>query len=77
MLSSSRQETWILSRAQVREVKLLCKQHLRGFYAAAGFTDMGLSDVVHGQDPWHEMALEVESGDLHSGPSACAWKSGD
>lgn len=27
-------------------------------YAGAGFGNLGVSDVVHGQDPWYEMALD-------------------
>jgi len=34
---------------------LICKQHLTGFYGAAGFELAGPSQVVHGQDPWFEM----------------------
>lgn len=45
-------------RAEVPEAVralLICKEHLIGFYAAAGFELIGPSQVVHGQDPWFEM----------------------
>lgn len=38
---------------------LLCKEHLREFYASAGFTLIGPSAVVHGQDMWYDMQLEI------------------
>lgn len=39
----------------VHRVLLICKEHLKGFYASNGFELVGLSEVVHGQDPWFEM----------------------
>ena len=39
-------------------VLLICKQYLQPLYAQAGFTLIGPSAVVHGQDPWFEMRLE-------------------
>jgi len=37
-------------------VRLLCKEELVPLYAASGFRLVGPSPVVHGQDPWMEMA---------------------
>ena len=34
----------------VREMRLLCKEHLIGFYEAAGFEYVSVSEVVHGAD---------------------------
>jgi ribosomal protein S18 acetylase RimI-like enzyme len=34
---------------------LICKEHLKGFYGSNGFQLVGLSEVVHGADPWWEM----------------------
>lgn len=42
------------------EVRLLCKPPLVPLYAAAGFGVVGPSAVVHGAEPWTEMALELE-----------------
>ena len=39
----------------VTRVLLICKEHLKAFYASNGFELVGLSEVVHGQDPWFEM----------------------
>jgi ribosomal protein S18 acetylase RimI-like enzyme len=39
----------------VEQVLLICKEHLQGFYAGAGFELVGPSPVVHGLDPWFEM----------------------
>ena len=43
----------------VREIRLLCKENLIAFYAGASFEMVGVSDVVHGADVWHEMRLLV------------------
>ena len=45
----------------VASVRLICKEHLLGFYAAAGFRVEGPSPVVHGADPWTEMGLEIDA----------------
>ncbi|CUA78035.1 hypothetical protein RSOLAG22IIIB_13003 [Rhizoctonia solani] len=42
----------------VARVLLICKAHLKPLYARAGFTEVGPSAVVHGQDPWFEMRKE-------------------
>ncbi|GLC71902.1 hypothetical protein PLESTF_001179100 [Pleodorina starrii] len=47
----------------LRAVRLICKQDLIGLYEKAGFRLLGPSDVVHGRDPWFEMALELPSND--------------
>lgn len=39
----------------VQRALLICKEHLKGFYAANGFDLVGPSEVVYGQDPWFEM----------------------
>jgi cyclin-dependent kinase-like len=39
----------------VERALLICKEHLKAFYAANGFELVGLSEIVHGQDPWFEM----------------------
>lgn len=40
----------------VKECRLICKEHLVGFYTEAGFRLDGKSDVVHGKDPWFELS---------------------
>ena len=42
----------------VSRVLLICKENLVSLYDAAGFTSLGPSDVVHGQDPWILMAYD-------------------
>jgi predicted GNAT family N-acyltransferase len=42
------------------EVRLLCKAPLESLYRGAGFAVVGPSAVVHGAEPWTEMALEFE-----------------
>lgn len=44
------------STPTLEEVRLICKEPLTGLYQGAGFRLLGPSDVVHGQDPWFEMA---------------------
>mmetsp|Transcript_24320 Transcript_24320/g.76619 ORF Transcript_24320/g.76619 Transcript_24320/m.76619 type:complete len:118 (-) Transcript_24320:2045-2398(-) len=41
-------------------IRLICKEHLVGFYEAGGFGKVGPSPVVHGKDPWIEMAMDLE-----------------
>jgi N-acetylglutamate synthase-like GNAT family acetyltransferase len=41
----------------VERILLICKENLIGFYQGCGFTLVGLSEVQHGVDQWHEMKL--------------------
>ncbi|XRB14651.1 N-acetyltransferase domain-containing protein [Pseudoscourfieldia marina] len=45
----------------VKEMRLLCKEHLIKFYEGGGFELIGKSDVVHGKDTWFEMRLNLLS----------------
>ncbi|GIL89074.1 hypothetical protein Vretimale_16198 [Volvox reticuliferus] len=47
----------------LRGIRLICKHNLIGLYEKAGFILVGPSDVVHGRDPWFEMAMELCPGD--------------
>lgn len=40
----------------LKECRLICKEHLVGFYTEAGFRLDGESDIVHGKDPWFELS---------------------
>eukprot|EP00746_Dinoflagellata_sp_MGD_P053723 gnl/MRDRNA2_/MRDRNA2_23586_c0_seq1.p1 gnl/MRDRNA2_/MRDRNA2_23586_c0~~gnl/MRDRNA2_/MRDRNA2_23586_c0_seq1.p1 ORF type:complete len:193 (-),score=39.77 gnl/MRDRNA2_/MRDRNA2_23586_c0_seq1:25-603(-) len=40
---------------QLQRILLLCKNHLIPFYESCGFTNLGESKVVHGQDKWYDM----------------------
>lgn len=42
----------------VESVRLICKEDLVNLYEVAGFYTVGPSKVVHGQDPWLEMACD-------------------
>ncbi|KAG2485669.1 hypothetical protein HYH03_015641 [Edaphochlamys debaryana] len=46
----------------LRTIRLICKKDLIPLYEKAGFSLVGPSDVVHGQDPWYELALELGDG---------------
>ncbi|GIL68425.1 hypothetical protein Vafri_21706 [Volvox africanus] len=46
----------------LRGIRLICKQDLIGLYEKAGFILVGPSGVVHGRDPWFEMAMELPRG---------------
>jgi len=48
---------------QLREVRLICKEQLIPLYAGAGFSMVGPSDVVHGQDPWFEMRWAADQAE--------------
>lgn len=47
------------STPALEEVRLICKEPLIPLYQRAGLALLGPSDVVHGQDPWFEMAWSV------------------
>jgi len=59
--------TWMLKEylrtiaesTKTERVLLICKDHLVGFYESCGFGKIGLSEVVHGQDPWYDMGLVI------------------
>ncbi|GFR49520.1 hypothetical protein Agub_g11563, partial [Astrephomene gubernaculifera] len=51
------------STPHLRGIRLICKQDLIPLYDKAGFALLGRSDVVHGKDPWFEMAMELAAGD--------------
>lgn len=53
-------QTLPASLPEVSSVRLICKEHLIGFYGAAGFREEGPSPVVHGADPWIEMSCNVD-----------------
>lgn len=40
-------------------VLLTCKEHLVRYYERFGFKDQGLSQSVHGGQPWHDMFLDL------------------
>jgi len=44
---------------QARQILLIAKKGLIPLYEGAGFTLRGESAVVHGQDPWYELALSL------------------
>lgn len=45
----------------MRWMRLICKEPLVPLYRKARFEVVGPSPVVHGSDPWIEMALRVRS----------------
>ncbi|PNH04495.1 putative N-acetyltransferase C9.02c [Tetrabaena socialis] len=47
----------------LRGIRLICKQDLVRLYEGAGFTLVGPSSVVHGRDPWIEMAMQLGGSD--------------
>ncbi len=44
---------------KVNKIALICKAGLVGLYASCGFKEVGPSAVVHGQDPWIDMVMEI------------------
>ena len=44
---------------QIESVQLICKKVLIPLYLSAGFTLVGPSPVVHGQDQWLEMRVDI------------------
>ncbi|KAJ1422618.1 hypothetical protein B484DRAFT_332161 [Ochromonadaceae sp. CCMP2298] len=49
----------IKENRRVDGILLLCKANLLSFYVGCGFSLVGLSHVVHGQNPWFEMQLDL------------------
>ncbi|KAG0362801.1 hypothetical protein BG005_004178 [Podila minutissima] len=47
-------------KAAVDRVLLIAHREVMGLYAGVGFREVGLSDVVHGPDPWYEMEYLLE-----------------
>ena len=45
---------------QIRSLQLICKQHLISLYTSAGFTLVGPSPIVHGQDQWYHLQIDLE-----------------
>lgn len=54
-------ENVALTQPGVRRVCLITKARLLGMYASCGFALKGLSPVVHGKDPWFEMAIDLDA----------------
>ena len=48
------------STPQAKRLALICKQYLVDFYSSCGFQMVGPSPVVHGQDAWFEMKLDID-----------------
>jgi len=44
---------------QIQSVQLICKEVLIPLYVSAGFTLVGPSPVVHGQDQWFDMRVDI------------------
>ena len=44
---------------KITKILLISKGYLLGFYASVGFQVVRLSPVVHGKDPWFEMAIDL------------------
>lgn len=49
----------IRNTTDMKSALLICKRHLVHFYESAGFHQVGLSPIVHGKDPWIEMACTL------------------
>ncbi|GMI04900.1 hypothetical protein TrRE_jg5085 [Triparma retinervis] len=43
----------------ITTIALIAKQHLLSFYVSCGFTVIGLSEIVHGKDPWFHLTLSL------------------
>ena len=47
------------SSTGLEKILLISKERLLPLYSSAGFSLVGLSEVVHGADDWFEMALPL------------------
>lgn len=61
MLKEYRARVLRSSSSQVKAIRLICKDYLIPLYLDAGFEVIGISEVVHGQDPCYEMACDCSN----------------
>lgn len=47
---------------------LVCHPELLPLYQAVGFKNAGLSDLIHGQRPWHQMRLDIHESSYQTPP---------
>jgi len=47
-------------QGRVKGIRLISKRHLVPMYEGVGFTNKGKSQVVHGKDPWFELAIDFD-----------------
>ncbi|KXS10445.1 acyl-CoA N-acyltransferase [Gonapodya prolifera JEL478] len=52
------------SGSKIKRISLIAKQNLVPLYEKAGFILHGKSDVVHGQDPWYELRMEIADSEM-------------
>jgi len=48
------------NHANLEKLVLIAKQHLLRFYISCGFKCLGLSNIVHGRDPWFDLDLDLQ-----------------
>ncbi|XP_035673932.1 uncharacterized N-acetyltransferase C9.02c-like [Branchiostoma floridae] len=44
---------------EAKRICLLCHEYLIPLYTKAGFVLVGLSEVVHGKEPWYDCVMEL------------------
>jgi hypothetical protein len=51
---------YVKDTAGAKRAALICKELLIPLYQGAGFKLVGKSAIVHGQDPWFDMIMQLE-----------------
>lgn len=51
--------TYIKGMVNMNIILLLSKAHLINFYEKCGYTLIGQSDVVHGEETWYELRMDI------------------
>ncbi|GAA5900121.1 uncharacterized protein JCM6883_006094 [Sporobolomyces salmoneus] len=51
----------VQAAGEVKGIRLIAKEGLVGMYERTGFKSRGKSEVVHGKDPWFELAVDFEA----------------
>jgi len=59
LTSANEKETIKKIKKKTEWILLLCKENLIPLYKGAGFTLVGPSSVVHGQEQWFEMRIQL------------------
>eukprot|EP01064_Diplonema_japonicum_P038557 TRINITY_DN9381_c0_g1_i1.p1 TRINITY_DN9381_c0_g1~~TRINITY_DN9381_c0_g1_i1.p1 ORF type:complete len:174 (+),score=50.14 TRINITY_DN9381_c0_g1_i1:38-523(+) len=46
-----------VKKTNITKISLIAKEKLTGFYQSVGFTLMGKSPIVHGEDAWYDLVM--------------------
>lgn len=53
--------SYVKGLSNINLILLLSKSHLINFYQNSGYTLVGESKVVHGEEKWYELKMDIAS----------------